>query len=62
MSKAKMLNKPVAMIALGQEMRAYYDSHIERHGRNDVPNNHEVSLRYQDSSGARVRGSQRRRP
>lgn len=46
-----MLNQPVAMISPGQEMRAYYDSHIERHGRDDMPSNHEVSLRYQDSSG-----------
>lgn len=51
MAKAKMLNQPVAMIAPGQEMRAYYDSHLDRHGREDVPNNHEVFLQYRDSSG-----------
>lgn len=51
MSKVKMLNQPVAMIAPGQEMRAYYDSHIERRGKDDVPSSHQVSLRYQDSSG-----------
>lgn len=51
MSKAKMLNQPVPMIAPGQEMRAFYDSHSERHGRDDMPSSHQVSLRYQDSSG-----------
>jgi len=51
MSKSKMLNDPVAMIAPGQELRAYYDSHIDRHGREDLPSSHDVSLRYQDSSG-----------
>ncbi len=51
LAKAKLLNQPVAMIAPAQEMRAHYDSHIERHGREDVPSSHKVSLRYQDSSG-----------
>ena len=48
---AKMLKHPVAMIAPGQEMRAFYDSHIERHGRDDLPTSHTVSLSYQDFSG-----------
>ena len=51
MAKVKMLTDPVAMIAPGQEMRAFYDSHIDRNGRDDVPRSHQVSLRYQDSSG-----------
>jgi hypothetical protein len=50
MSKAKMLREPVAMIAPGQVMRAFYDSHIERDGK-DLPTTHEVLLSYQDSSG-----------
>jgi hypothetical protein len=48
-AKIKMLNEPVAMIAPGQEMRAFYDSHVDRHGR-DLPTSHTVSLTYQDSS------------
>ena len=51
LANAKMLNQPVAMIAPQQELRAFYDSHIERNGREDVPMSHEVSLQYQDSSG-----------
>jgi hypothetical protein len=49
--KAKMLTEPVAMIAPGQEMRSFYDSHIERNGRDDLPTSHKVLLSYQDSSG-----------
>ncbi len=46
-----MLNEPVAMIAPGQEMRAFYDSHIERNGsREDLPTSHQASLTYRDSS------------
>jgi hypothetical protein len=37
LSNAKMLKEPVAMIAPGQEMRAFYDSHIERNGREGLP-------------------------
>lgn len=48
---AKMLNEPVAMIAPGQEMRAFYDSHHERYGRDDLPTRHRVTLTYEDSSG-----------
>jgi len=49
-AKAKMLNEPVAMIAPAQEMRAFYDSHVERNGREDLPASHHVSLTYRDSS------------
>lgn len=50
MADAKMLNEPVAMIAPGQEMRAFYDSHIERRGRDDLPISHQVLLKYRDTS------------
>ncbi|TDE08202.1 hypothetical protein [Jiangella asiatica] len=49
-ANAKMLNTPVAMIAPGQEMRAFYDSHLDRNGRDDLPTSHQVSLAYRDSS------------
>lgn len=51
LSKVKMLNEPVAMLAPNQELRTFYDSHRDRDGRNDLPTSHRVSLRYQDSSG-----------
>lgn len=50
LANARMLTEPVAMIAPGQEMRAFYDSHIDRNGRDDLPTSHKVSLKYRDSS------------
>ena len=46
-----MLTEPISLIAPGQELRAFYDSHIERDGRGDLPASHEVTLSYQDSTG-----------
>jgi hypothetical protein len=57
LSDAKMLKEPVAMIAPGQEMRAFYDSHVDRNGRDDLPTTHRVRLSYQDSSGHRYTGT-----
>jgi hypothetical protein len=57
LSKAKMLTEPIAMIAPGQEMRAFYDSYIDRNGRDDLPTSHRVSVRYQDSSGHKYTGT-----
>lgn len=51
LSKAKMLTEPISLIAPGQEMRAFYDSHIERNDRADLPTSHAVKLSYRDSSG-----------
>ena len=45
------------MIAPGQEMRAFYDSHIERNGRDDLPTSHKVTLKYRDSSGHEYTGT-----
>ncbi len=50
-TKIKMLNEPIAMIAPGQELRTFYDSHIDRHGASDVPSVHQVLLTYEDSNG-----------
>lgn len=50
-AKMKMLNEPIAMIAPGQDMRAYWDSHLERHGV-EMPTSHTVHLTYKDTSGA----------
>lgn len=51
MDKLKMLREPIAMIAPDQDMRAFWDNHAERHGRNDLPQSHRVSVSYSDSSG-----------
>lgn len=50
-AKTKMMNEPIAMVAPLQEMRAWYDNHLERRGREDLPSSHQVFLRYRDSSG-----------
>jgi len=57
LADAKMLSEPVAMIAPGQEMRAFYDTHIERNGRDDLPTTHQVQVSYQDSSGHKYTGT-----
>ncbi|XKH54437.1 hypothetical protein LG284_05455 [Citricoccus nitrophenolicus] len=51
MANMKMLKEPIAMIAPNQELRAFYDSHIDRQGVEDVPSTHRVALSYRDSSG-----------
>jgi hypothetical protein len=56
-AKAKMLNEPIAMIAPGQVLRAYYDSHIERNGVKGLPEEHAVSLNYRDSSKRKYKES-----
>lgn len=49
-AKVKMLNEPIKMLAPGQEMRAFYDSHIERANAEGLPSDHHVFLEYCDSS------------
>lgn len=51
MDRLKMLKEPIAMIAPDQDMRAFWDSYAERLGRSDLPQSHEVSVVYSDSSG-----------
>lgn len=50
-AKVRMLTEPVAMIAPGQEMRAFYDSHRERANAENLPTVHRVFLEYVVSSG-----------
>ncbi len=50
-AKMKMLTEPIVMLAPDQEMRAFWDSHVERHGV-VRPTSHQVHLTYKDSSGA----------
>lgn len=47
----KMLNEPIGMLAPGQEMRTFWDNHIERRDRDDLPAVHKVTLSYKDTSG-----------
>ena len=49
-AKMKMLNEPIVMLAPDQDMRAYWDSHLDRPGVN-LPTSHQVHLTYKDSSG-----------
>lgn len=49
-AKVKMLNEPIRMLAPGQEMRAFYDSHVERAQVEGLPSGHQVFLEYRDSS------------
>jgi hypothetical protein len=55
LAKIRMLNEPIAMIAPGQEFRTFYDSHIQRKNREDLPSVHHVALRYKDTSGHQYR-------
>lgn len=51
MTKIKMLNEPIAMVAPAQELRTFYDNHVERRETRGVPTVHRVLLTYEDSSG-----------
>ncbi len=51
LANIKMLTEPIAMVAPGQEMRAFWDTHIERRGRDDLPSFHNVQVSYGDTSG-----------
>lgn len=51
LANIKMLKEPIAMLAPRQEMRTFWDNHIERNGRDDLPTVHHVEVHYKDSSG-----------
>lgn len=53
-TKAKMLNENIAMIAPGQEMRIFYDNMIERRDRDDLPSYHKASYTYRGDYSKRV--------
>lgn len=50
-AKMKMLNQPIAMLAPDQEMRAFWDNHLDRHSV-AMPTSHQVTITYNDTSGA----------
>jgi len=55
-SKMRMLTEPIAQVAPGQEIRAFYDNQIERANRDDLPTSHSVNVRYRDSTGNDYQG------
>jgi len=48
-----MLNEAIAVIAPGQELTTFFDSLLERSGRTDLPERHDVEIQYSDTSGTR---------
>jgi hypothetical protein len=57
LTKARIFSKTIPMGAPGHELRTFFDSHIERHGKG-LPPSHEVTISYTDSHSA---GRRRRR-
>lgn len=51
MKNMKLLNEPMSLLAPGQEIRAFYDNHIERRDRDDLPAVHHAKVSYKDMSG-----------
>lgn len=51
MRNMKLLNEPMSLLAPGQEIRAFYDNHIERKDRDDLPTVHNAKVSYKDMSG-----------
>lgn len=56
MQNMKMLNEPIALLAPGQELRAFYDNSLERKDRDDLPTEHKVRVAYSDTSDHRYEG------
>lgn len=52
----KMLREPIALIAPGQEIRAFYDSATERKDRDDLPSSHKATVAYRDTTGGNWAG------
>lgn len=51
MKNMKLLNEPMSLLAPDQEIRAFYDSHIDRKDREDLPTVHRAKVDYRDMSG-----------
>lgn len=47
----KMLNEPISLIPPGHELTCFYDTQLERAGRDDLPTSHRVLVTYEDMSG-----------
>lgn len=48
-----MLNEAIAVIAPGQEFTTLFESLLERRGRTDLLERHDVEIQYSDTSGTR---------
>jgi len=51
LAETRMLNEAIAVIAPGQEFTTFFDSLLERRGRTDLPERHDVEIQYSDTSG-----------
>lgn len=49
MRNMKLLNQPMAMLAPGQEVRAFYDNHLVRKNHPELPTAHKVTVAYTDT-------------
>lgn len=56
MQNMKILNEPMSLLAPGQEIRAFYDNHLDRKDREDLPTEHTVKVNYSDTSGHAYEG------
>lgn len=50
-SHAKVFTEPIVFLAPGAMHRLFYDSHIQRNARDDLPSAHKVTVSYDDQSG-----------
>lgn len=51
MKNMKLLNEPMSLLAPEQEIRAFYDNHLDRKDRTDLPTVHTAKVKYKDLSG-----------
>lgn len=51
MKSMKLLNEPMSLLAPEQEIRAFYDNHLDRKDRTDLPTVHSAKVKYKDMSG-----------
>ena len=49
----KIITEGVALLAPGQDVRAYWDSHLDRGQSEDLPKQHTVTVTYEDTSGVK---------
>lgn len=49
----KMLNEPISLIPPGHELTCFYDTQLERAGRDDLPKSHRALVTYEDMSGTK---------
>lgn len=50
-ARAKMLTQPIALLAPGQAMSIFFDNHLDRAERDDLPLSHQAKALYRDRDG-----------